>query len=148
MRVRVIWVGRTKERFIEEGIKKYLKHLRQYVDMQIEEIKEQRGAKKDMALQREGRRILSLSKKYILLDERGRLIDSLEFASLIKKKEPSGKVDFVLGGAFGVSKSVKETAEEIISLSPMTLTHEISRIVFLEQLYRAFTINKGKDYHH
>lgn len=148
MRVRVIWVGRTKERFIEEGIKKYLKHLRQYVDMQIEEIKEQRGAKKDIALQREGRRILSLSEKYILLDERGRLIDSLEFASLIKEKEPSGKVDFVLGGAFGVSKAVKEKAEEIISLSPMTLTHEISRIVFLEQLYRAFTINKGKDYHH
>jgi len=148
MRVRIIWVGRTKERFIEEGIKKYLKYLRQYTDMQIEEIKEERGAKKDMALQKEGKRILSLSDRYILLDERGKLIDSFGFASILKEKEPSGKVDFVLGGAFGVSKEVKERAEETISLSPMTLTHEIARIVFLEQLYRAFTIIKGKDYHH
>lgn len=148
MRVRVLWVGRTKERFVEEGIKKYLKLLRQYSDMQIEEIKEEKVEKKDIAIQREGKRILSLSEKYILLDERGRLMDSMGFASFLKKKEPLGRVDFVLGGAFGVSDEVREKAEDIISLSPMTLTHEIARVVFLEQLYRAFTINRGKDYHH
>ena len=155
MRVRVLWVGSTKERFIEEGIGKYLKLLKPYADMRIEEIKEEKKKPVEAALKAEGERILKRAepfdgacKPFVLLEEKGKAMTSEGFAGFIKTKETVGRMDFVLGGAFGVSKEVRERASARISLSSMTLTHEMARLVFLEQLYRAFTINAGKGYHH
>jgi 23S rRNA (pseudouridine1915-N3)-methyltransferase len=135
MKIRLIWPGKTKEQFIIEGISKYLKLSKPYADISIIEIKEEKG----------GERILKLQGPYTLLDEKGESMSSVEFAEYIGHK-PS--LNFVLGGAYGVSEEVKKTAQKTLSLSRMTFTHEMSRLFFLEQLFRSFTIMHKGGYHH
>jgi len=108
------------------------------------EIKEEKGRQKQAALAIEARKIMKQTGDYYLLDEKGRELTSVEFAYFLKGQHA---VDFVIGGPFGVAVEVKEKAKGSISLSRMTLTHEMARLVLLEQLYRAFTILKGKEYH-
>lgn len=148
MKIRLLWVGKTRERFIAEGINKYLRLIRPYAVLEVEEIKEERGKPARMSMQKEAERLLRQAGTFILLDEKGRAMTSEDFARLLKANEAGGKMEFVLGGAYGVSEEVKQRATDIISLSPMTLTHEMARLVFLEQIYRAFTINVKKGYHH
>ena len=146
MKIRAIWPGKTKEQFILEGLRKYLKLLRPYADISTVELKEEKGSDVRKILEKEGERILKLQVPYTLLDEKGGMLSSLEFAGQIA--ENSHSINFVLGGAYGVSEEVKEKACDKISLSRMTFTHEMSRLFFLEQLYRAFTIMHKKGYHH
>lgn len=146
MKIKVIWPGKTKEQFILEGIKKYLKLLRPYADVSIIEIKEEKGGDIRKMIEKEGERILKLQAPYTLLDEKGEALTSGEFAGYITEHKPP--VNFVLGGAYGVSEEVKKTAKNTISLSKMTFTHEMSRLFFLEQLYRTFTIMHKRGYHH
>lgn len=145
MRVRILWVGRTKERYALEGVEKYLKLLRPFVKMEIVEIKEQKGGSSGEAVRREGNDILRKSSSFVLLDERGRALGSVQFASLLRER---GAIDFVLGGPFGVSDEVRRAASDTLSLSKMTLTHDMSRLLLLEQLYRAVMIKAGRGYHH
>ena len=146
MKIRVIWPGKTKEQFIIEGIRKYLKLLKPYAEVEISEIKEEKGKDIQRIQEKEGERILNLKTHYVLLDEKGKTFTSAEFAEFIGKHRPA--INFVLGGAYGVSEKVKEMAKERIALSKMTLTHEMSRILLLEQIYRAFTIINKRGYHH
>lgn len=146
MKIRLIWVGRTKERHIDEGIARYAALLRPFADVQISVIKEERGATPERTREREGERIRGIKSPYILLDEKGKTMTSHEFAAYVQQRGPS--VSFVLGGAFGVSGPVRTAAQDVISLSKMTFTHEMSRLVFMEQLYRAFTIIHHRAYHH
>jgi 23S rRNA (pseudouridine1915-N3)-methyltransferase len=146
MKIRVIWPGKTKEQFISEGVNKYLKLLRPYAEIIVLELKEERGNDISNMLKKEGERILKLEGPYTLLDEKGDLMTSGEFAGYIA--EHVHPVNFVLGGAYGVSEEVKKTAQKKLSLSTMTFTHEMSRLFFLEQLYRAFTIIHKRGYHH
>lgn len=145
MNLRLMWVGKTKEGFISEGIDKYLKLLSRFAVVEKIEIKEDKGRPEAVALKAEAEKILKHGRPFILLDEKGKAMTSEGFAGHIKDYK---EMDFVLGGAFGVSDEVKRAAKEMLSLSPMTLTHEMSRLVLLEQLYRAFMINTGRDYHH
>ncbi len=148
MRIRILWVGRTKEPYLNEGIKKYLRLLHPYVPLEIIEFGSEKAFVSAQRLrEKEGERILRGHSNYILLDETGKEKTSMEFAGLIRSLEAED-VDFVLGGAFGVSDEVKRKAGMTISLSRMTMTHEMARLFFLEQLYRAFTIIRGKPYHH
>ena len=89
---------------------------------------------------------MKLQVPYTLFDEKGETLTSVEFAEYLAEHQSS--VNFVLGGAYGVSEEVKKTAQNTISLSRMTFTHEMSRLFFLEQLYRAFTIMHKRGYHH
>lgn len=146
MKIRLIWAGRTKEQFIIEGIRKYLKLLKPYAEVEISEIKEEKGKDIQRMLEIEGERILSLKTSYVLLDEKGKNLTSAEFAQFIGRHRPV--VNFVLGGAYGVSEKVKGMAKDSIALSKMTLTHEMSRMLLLEQIYRAFTIINKRGYHH
>jgi len=146
MKITVIWPGKTKEQFILEGLRKYLKLLRPYADIHTIELKEEKGSDVRKILEKEGERILKLQVPYTLLDEKGESLTSLEFAGYLTDHQAS--VNFVLGGAYGVSEDVKKKALNTISLSRMTFTHEMSRLFFLEQLYRAFTIMHKKGYHH
>jgi 23S rRNA (pseudouridine1915-N3)-methyltransferase len=146
MKIRVIWPGKTKEQFILEGLRKYLKLLRPYADINAIELKEEKGNNVRKILEKEGDRILKLQVPYTLFDEKGELLSSVEFAEYLAENQSS--VNFVLGGAYGVSEEVKQTARNTISLSRMTFTHEMSRLFFLEQLYRAFTIMHKRGYHH
>ena len=145
IKIKLTWTGKTKEKFILEGVAKYLKLLGHYADVSISEIKEEKGTDTQRMIEKESERISKSGVPYILLDEKGKSLSSVEFAALIKN-QPS--VHFVMGGAFGVSDKVKKEARDIISLSKMTFTHEMVRLFFLEQLYRAFTIINKRGYHH
>lgn len=146
MKIHLLWVGKTKEPFILEGLQKYLKLLRPYADVAITEIREERIKDINRMIGKESERIQDLRTPYLLLDEKGETLDSLEFARLIEKQGSSAT--FLLGGAYGVSADVKAKAIRKIRLSAMTFTHEMSRLIFLEQLYRAFTILQKRGYHH
>jgi len=146
MKIRVIWPGKTKEQFILEGLRKYLKLLRPYADINTIELKEEKGSDVRKMLEKEGERILKLQVPYTLLDEKGEALTSIEFAAYLAGHQ--SPINFILGGAYGVSEEVKKKAHKTLSLSRMTLTHEMSRLFFLEQLYRAFTIMHKKGYHH
>ncbi len=145
MKARIFWVGKTKEKYLTEGISRYLKMLKHMAQVSVIEIKEEKGKKREAALSMEGKRILRQTGHYILLDEKGRELSSMGFAKFLEDKN---NIDFVMGGPHGVSDEVKEKAADKIAISKMTLTHEMARLIFLEQFYRAMTIIKGKEYHH
>ena len=143
-------MGRTKEKFIKEAIKKYIKDIGTMAAVEVLEIKEVKGVfsekrKTADALREEGERILRQTHDFILLDEKGKMMTSTEFAGFFKDKN---SCRFVVGGPYGVSDRVKDAASMRVSLSPMTFPHELARVVLLEQIYRGLSIVKGKGYHH
>ncbi len=146
MKIHLVWVGKTKEQFILEGIRKYLKLLKPYADISITEIREEKVRDIGRMLGKEQERIERLRTSYILLDEKGETYDSAAFSCFIGNQDRAAT--FLLGGAYGVSEEVKAKATKKIALSAMTFTHEMARLVLLEQLYRAFTILQKKGYHH
>jgi 23S rRNA (pseudouridine1915-N3)-methyltransferase len=156
MRLVAICMGKTRERFVQEGIAKYLRYLKPYTDVEIKELKEEkiqdlRAA--PLIRKREAEKIFKAASPgaYLAaLDERGYEFTSHEFAHYLNGLIESGvrEMTFVLGGAMGLDESVTERANKVIALSRWTLTHEMARLVLLEQLYRAFTIIKGKTYHY
>lgn len=145
MRLRMLWVGRTKSAFLNQGIEYYLSLLKGYAAVSVIEIKEEKGLPQEVALAREGVRIMKKTASFVLLDEGGRQFSSVDFAGMISRR--SGW-DFVMGGPFGVAEAVREQAELTLSLSRMTLTHEMARLVLLEQVFRCFTIIRNRGYHH
>lgn len=146
MKIRLVWVGKTKERCIDEGIKRYLRMLKPFGDVSVVEIKEEKGKDIHRMVEKEGERILKLPAPYVLLDEKGKGFTSPEFADFLSRRSPS--ITFVAGGAYGVSENVREAAECMVALSKMTLTHEMARLLLVEQIYRAFTIMHKRGYHH
>lgn len=146
MKIRLVWVGKTKERFILDGIRKYLKLIGPYAGVEIVEIRDEKGSDAVQCAEREGKRIMKIGSPMVLLDERGRQFTSVGFSRFLEQQGAS--VTFVLGGAFGVSDEVRAAARETVSLSSMTFPHELSRLVLLEQVYRAYTIRHRRGYHH
>ncbi|MEW5745098.1 MAG: 23S rRNA (pseudouridine(1915)-N(3))-methyltransferase RlmH [Nitrospirota bacterium] len=153
MRIRILWVGRTRERCLEEGISRYLMLLQPLCRVSVVEIREEKGKDRERSRAAEAERIVKQTASYILLDERGKEFSSPGFARFIQERwqetlQEKGAVDFVIGGPFGVADEIREKATAVIALSRMTFTHEMVRLILLEQLYRAMTILKGKEYHH
>jgi Uncharacterized conserved protein len=156
MKITLLVVGKTTFPYINEGISLYEKRLKFYVNYNKIEIPELRNAKSlsnDQIKECEGDLILKNIKSnnhVILLDERGSLYTSESWAQHLEKAMTFTAKDiiFVIGGAYGFSKSVYDRADGMLSLSKMTFSHQIIRVIFLEQLYRAFTIIKGEPYHH
>ncbi|MDA8082448.1 MAG: 23S rRNA (pseudouridine(1915)-N(3))-methyltransferase RlmH [Nitrospiraceae bacterium] len=146
IKIHLIWVGKTKEPFIREGIEKYLRLLGPYAEVTVTEVREEKGGNTAMTVEREGERIQKLKVPYVLLDEGGPDLSSLEFAEYIRRHSP--RMTFVMGGAYGVTEGVRTGAQGMLALSRMTLTHEMVRVLLLEQLYRAFSIINKKGYHH
>ncbi|NTU42044.1 MAG: 23S rRNA (pseudouridine(1915)-N(3))-methyltransferase RlmH [Nitrospirales bacterium] len=145
MRLRIFWVGKTKERYLTEGINKYLDLLRHMARVSVVEIKDERGKDRAASLSLEGKRILRQSESYMLLDEKGKEFSSRELARFLEERD---SLDLVMGGPFGVSDEVKARASETIALSRLTFTHEMARLILLEQIYRAAAIIKDTGYHH
>jgi len=153
-KIKLIVVGSTRSSFLKEGELFYLKRLNRYTPTEWIEVKPQKvtkGRSKEEILRVEGR---SIEKKYqaedhvIALDVRGKEYDSEGLARLVEHlSETRRQLCFVIGGPLGLSEAILNTATHIISLSKLTLTHEMSRLVLLEQLYRAHTIIKGEKYH-
>jgi 23S rRNA (pseudouridine1915-N3)-methyltransferase len=144
-KIKILWPGKTKNRNLAEGINYYLKLLAPMSRISVVEVREEKGKTVDAAQAAEAKRILKQASGYYLLDEKGRQYTSVEFACFLKEHDT---IEFVIGGAFGVDDEVRQKAKGTIALSMMTLTHEMARLLFLEQLYRAFTILRGKEYHH
>jgi 23S rRNA (pseudouridine1915-N3)-methyltransferase len=156
MKLVVICLGKTRERFIQEGMAKYLRYLKPYVDIEFKELREEKiHDLKDAPVIRK-REAEKISKAMpsgaflAALDERGREFTSHEFAHFLNDRIESGirETAFVFGGAMGLDESITEKADKVIAMSRWTFTHEMARLVLLEQIYRAFTIIKGKTYHY
>lgn len=156
MKITLLLVGKTAFPYINEGIALYEKRLSHYINyarVEIPELKNVQALSQEQIKEREGELILKNIKNtddVILLDERGSTYTSIEWAAHLQKKmNYEGKdIVFVIGGAYGFSQKVYQRANGKISLSKMTFSHQIIRVIFLEQLYRAFTIMKGEPYHH
>lgn len=156
MEIELLTVGKTTIRFVEDGIAEYSKRLKHYIPYSIKSLPDVKNASKmDQAKQKEaeGEKILetiSNSDFVVLLDERGKQYSSIEFSAFLEKQMISGrrKVVFVVGGPYGFSKPVYDRADSLLSLSKMTFNHEMIRLFFTEQIYRAMTILRGEPYHH
>lgn len=149
-----IWtIGKTDEKYIEEGINKYLNRLKHYVKLDYEEFKDVKsGQTVNETLKREADFIISKIKPQdtlILLDENGQMFDSIRFSEYINKLQVQShrNVIFLIGGAFGHHKIIKNRSDGMISLSKMTFSHQMVRLFLTEQLYRAFTIIRNEKYH-
>jgi len=155
MKLVLVVIGKTTEKFIAEGFESYAKRLSRYCQFELKIIPELKNTKSmpvELQLHKEGDMILSEMEKYrecILLDERGKLYTSPEFANFIEKRMGNGQRDlaFFIGGPYGFDERVKTASHGKLSISPMTFSHQIVRVIFAEQLYRAFTIIKGEPYH-
>lgn len=156
MKISFLVVGKTDAAYIEEGVNTYANRLKHYVNFDqiiIPDLKKTKNLSADVQNKKEGDQILSKIEKsdcVILLDERGKMFSSKEMASYLQKHMLSGikRLVFVVGGPYGFSPDVKKRANGLISLSKMTFSHQMVRMIFLEQLYRGFTIIKGEPYHH
>jgi len=153
VRFRLIWVGKSHDRWIEEGIGEYRDRIGRYHPLEIVEIREERGGTPDQVRTAEGERILSAipdRARVVILDEGGDELTSPGFAALIDREKNRGSRElcFVVGGAYGLSGRVRERGFFTLSLSRMTFTHRMIRPFFLEQLYRACTIMNHENYHH
>ena len=156
MKIKLFFVGKTVEKYLQEGIGIYRDRLRHYASFEICEIpdlKQTASLREDQIKVREGEMILKNLKPsdyVILLDERGRMFSSIEWARDLEQRtsHTQGDVVFVVGGPYGFSEDVYSRANDKISLSRMTFSHQMVRLIFIEQLYRAFTIMKGEPYHH
>ncbi|MBP1753532.1 MAG: hypothetical protein H6Q57_2368 [Geobacteraceae bacterium] len=153
MKIRVLWVGKTQQDWVRCGIEEYASRIRRYAPLELLEAKEEKGSAAEMMRERECGRLkkfLPKQGKVVLLDEKGDDMTSRELASFIGKSRDSGTSElvFAIGGAYGFSDCFRREADRIISLSPMTFTHQMVRIFLLEQIYRGFTILNGEPYHH
>ena len=153
MRITLLTVGKTDIKWVSEGLEVYSSRLRHYIPFEIKEIPELKNASslsRDQIRTAEGKLILKNLRDSDELVLHGREFRSVEFASMLEKRLSASSRDlvFVIGGAYGFSTEVYERASSKISLSKMTFSHQMVRTIFVEQLYRAFTIIRGESYHH
>ncbi len=155
MKTELILVGRTADKHFAAGINDYAERIGHYMPFSITTIPELRNTKnlsEEQQKAAEGELILKQIQPQdtvVLLDERGRELRSIELASwLEQKRHTARRLVFVIGGPYGFSSAVYTRANEMLSLSRLTFSHQMVRLVFTEQIYRACTIIKGEPYHH
>lgn len=156
MQVTLLCIGKTGKKFLEEGEQEYLKRLRHYISFQMQiipDIKQAKSLSQNQIKQREGELILEkvgTADTLILLDEKGKEYSSLDFSGYLQDQFNRGgkHIYFVVGGPYGFSDDVYQRANGKISLSRMTFSHQMIRLFFIEQVYRAMTILRNEPYHH
>ena len=156
LHVKVICIGKLKESYLREAQEEYQKRLGAYCRLEILELPEYRlppdpsGAEIDRGLSEEGKRILQKAGGMLIpLCIEGKELSSPELAQEIAQRSLTGEscISFIIGGSFGLAEDVKRQASLRLSMSPMTFPHQLARIMLLEQLYRAFSINANTKYH-
>ena len=159
MDVRVIAVGKIKQDYAQQGINEFSKRLGRYCDLEIKEVKAERIEKNlsqkemDKIKKKEGERIISAlnDRAYtIALDANGKAMTSEGLAKSIGNLQVQGysSIEFVIGGALGLHENIKEAADYLLTFSHLTFTHQMVRLILLEQVYRAFKIKHNEPYHH
>lgn len=150
MRYQITAIGQVKQTFIAKGCSFYLERLRPYTKVEVIEAKASKAQQVDTLKEEEGVQLLKGSSGYLIaLDEGGKLFSSEQLAAYISDLENRSisQVSFLIGGAAGHSDTLKQRVAASFSLSPLTLPHDLARLVLLEQLYRAETIRAGHPYH-
>lgn len=156
MKIKLIVIGKTEEVYLQDGIGNYQNRIKHYINFEmlvIPALKNIKNLNIDQQKQKEGELILnniSVTDEVILLDEKGKSFDSLEFSGFIQRHMNSGikQLVFIIGGPYGFSDKIYQRAHSKLSLSKMTFSHQMVRLFFIEQLYRAMTILRGEAYHH
>jgi 23S rRNA (pseudouridine1915-N3)-methyltransferase len=156
MKITLLLTGKTEADWLKEGINLYLSRLKHYIAFNLVELPGLKGAKNlseeqqklaeaEMILKQVGN-----SDHVVLLDENGAGFSSLAFSKFLEKKMTGNtqRLIFIVGGPYGFHQQLYNRANEKLALSPMTFSHQMVRVLFMEQLYRAFTIIKGEKYHH
>lgn len=158
MKVKILAIGKIKEPYLRNGIDEFLKRLRPYTQIEIIEVMDEavcdnpNQSQIELVKQKEGKKILKLLKDsdyLITLDLDKKQLKSEEFAAFLEEKFVKGnsQINFLIGGSYGLSDELKARANDSISLSKMTFTHQMTRLFLLEQIYRAFKINRNETYH-
>ena len=158
MKIRIYGIGKIKEKYLKDGIDEYLSRLKAYCQVEIVEVNDEPIADNphpsdiEKAKNTECQRVLKLLKpnEYLIgLDLNKKQPTSTEFASYLEKKFVQGgsSISFVIGGSYGLSDELKKRCDDSISLSNMTFLHQMTRLILLEQIYRAFKINRNETYH-
>lgn len=156
MKTCLLVIGKTDAAYIREGIEEYEKRLRRYIPYEMKVLPDVKNAKsmgEGIQKEKEGEMILEQLQPtdyVILLDERGRQYTSVEFSEFLAQKMLGGikRLVFIVGGPYGFAEAVYQRGNDKISLSKMTFSHQMVRMIFAEQIYRAMTILKGEPYHH
>ncbi len=158
MKITIVCAGKIKEKYLSAGIAEFMKRLRPFVQVEIKEIHEEKmpdepsAAEKEQVLQKEGEKLLKLvpaGSFLFVLDVFGREMPSEKLAEKLDRLGVQGRsnITFLIGGAFGLSKEVRAAADERLSFSQLTFTHQMVRLLLVEQIYRCFKINRGEKYH-
>ena len=156
MKIRLLTIGSTDKKYMKEGIDEYVKRISFYIPFDLKvipDLKNRNTLSPDQQKDKEGQLILNQivpGDSVVLLDEHGLELSSVEFSKWIEKKMVSGirQLVFIIGGPYGFSKTVYQRSDGMISLSKMTFSHQMVRMIFAEQVYRAMTILKNEPYHH
>ncbi len=153
MKIILISFSRSEEKYIVEGVAEFEKRINKYNSFETKIIKATAASNSAEQLRTEAKLLeqyFTSDSIVILMDENGKQFSSKKYSDFIQSKLNSGKKNlvFVIGGAFGFSDEIKKKASDLISLSTLTFPHQLAKLIFCEQLYRAFTILKGEKYHH
>jgi 23S rRNA (pseudouridine1915-N3)-methyltransferase len=155
MKIHLIFVGKTRELYLREGIEDFLKRLRRYVQVEVKTVRSERLTREGQATRvvaAESEKVASAVPRdahFVVLDRQGKHLSSKGLAHWWQRLEEGGcrKLCFAVGGVLGFSNEMRSKAHTLLALSKMTYTHEMSRLILLEQLYRACTIMRGEKYH-
>jgi 23S rRNA (pseudouridine1915-N3)-methyltransferase len=156
MKIKLICIGKTGKSFLEEGEKEYVKRLQKYIPFEKIEIPDMKNAKnmsEEQIKVKEGEQLLDKLNPgdfLIILDDKGKSYSSIDFSKHLQNLFNKGlkNIVFVVGGPYGFSSAVYDRADEKLSLSKMTFSHQMIRLFFIEQIYRAMTILRNEPYHH
>lgn len=154
MNISIVCVGKVKEKYIIEGINEFLKRMQSFAKMRIIELKEDgNDNNRNLSIEKEGEEILRTLEKIggynVLLDIQGKNFSSEEMAEEIERLAVNGvsSINFIIGGSYGVSESVRRASQMKLSFSKMTFPHQLMRLILTEQIYRWFSILKNTKYH-
>lgn len=156
MKITLIAIGKTEDKYLIEGIDKYINRLKHYINFSFLAIPDVKNVKNLSEAQQKAKEAELLHKQInngdvvVLLDEKGKKYSSVEFSNYLNK-QMVGSVQhliFIIGGPYGFNDTIYKRANALISLSDMTFSHQMIRLFFVEQLYRGFSILKGEPYHH
>jgi 23S rRNA (pseudouridine1915-N3)-methyltransferase len=156
MKIKLIVIGKTNQSFLIAGETEYSNRLKHYIQLEridISDVKNAKNLSHEQLKNAEGKLFLNkvdATDTLILLDDKGKEFTNLEFSSFLEKHQVHGRgtLTFIIGGAFGFSDELYIRSNHKLSLSKLTFSHQMIRMIFLEQLYRSFTIIKGESYHH
>lgn len=148
MKIRLITIGKLKEKYLKEGIEEYRKRLRALqVDLEMVELPETNADPQKSILEESTKILTKVRGDFVAFDRTGQLVTSEDLAQIVKRNETTGQLDFVIGGSHGLSQELLSQAKNTISFGKVTYPHQLFRLLASEQIYRGVSISRNKPYH-